>query len=70
MSEIVWNAAPMLCELCFSPISSNGYMAGRHARTLGERLRTTSTAVRVTDWPGTQGLPVWFHSPCYGEALS
>ena len=59
----------MICELCFYPVVSTGYMAGSHARTLRDRLHTLSTAVKVTDWPGTHDLPVWFHSQCYGAAL-
>jgi hypothetical protein len=59
----------MICELCFCAVISIGYMSGGHARAHRDRLHTTNTAVKVTDWPGTRGLPVWFHSQCYWAAL-
>lgn len=70
MPDALSDPMPMLCELCFSPVVSLGYVSGGHARrTLRDRLHTLSTAVKATDWPGTHGLPVWFHSRCYQTAL-
>jgi hypothetical protein len=69
MAEAVSYPTPMICELCFCPVISIGYMSGRHAQALRERLQTLTTAVKVTHWPETLGLPVWFHSQCYRAAL-
>ena len=70
MAETLSGSAPMLCERCFSPVLSLGYLAGGHAKRLRHRLGSLNMAVRVTDWPGTDGLAVWFHSRCYLEELS
>lgn len=56
----------MICERCYGQIHSSGYISGRQARSLADRLATYSVAVQV---PGAYGSWAYFHSPCYGLAL-
>jgi hypothetical protein len=57
---------PMLCEHCYGPIRSSGYMLGKHAATLRDRLAALTVAVLAK---GPDGLAVWYHAPCYGALL-
>jgi hypothetical protein len=48
-------AVPPICEGCYCPV----HLA---AEPLGYQVSRT--------WPGTHGLPVFFHKPCYQRATA